>query len=102
VAVMKPTAQASISAFVCIVLLISVFGLLSRSLERNKDRNMLRNGQLEVSNISPPDQTGNIFVSYSYFEKDDVQVRSATALFCRVHHGHCSAVTQKFSAERRA
>jgi hypothetical protein len=84
-------------SFVCIVLLMTVFGLLTRSLERTRDLNMLGHGQLaDVSNISPPDQTGNIFVSYSYFEKDDVQVRSAPALFCRVYHGRSSAVIKKF------
>jgi hypothetical protein len=68
-------------SFVCIVLLMTVFGLLTRSLERTRDLNGLGSGQLaDVSNLSPPDQTGNIFVSYSYFEKDDVQVRSCPEL----------------------
>jgi hypothetical protein len=68
--------------FACVVLLTTVLALLSQKTVdpamglATRDRALAH--LTDIANLSPPDQTGNIFVSYSYFEKDEVQVWSTS------------------------
>lgn len=74
----RPQKLVYVLLFICGVLLMTVFALLTRGPPQAAS---LGSAQAVAhiadlsSNLSPPEQTGNIFVSYSYFEKDDVQVR---------------------------
>lgn len=63
----------------CVVLLTTVMALLmgraTQPARSEIPRHVSMTHYADMENFSPPDQTGNIFVSYSYFEKDAVQVR---------------------------
>lgn len=78
----RPQKLVYVLLFICGVLTMTIFALLSRGPAPSalQPRPQALAHIADMSSISPPEQTGNIFVSYSYFEKDDVQVRILSLL----------------------
>lgn len=83
----RPQKLVYVLTFACVVLLTTVLALLTNRVEPVGGRpgQHALNHLTDIANLSPPDQTGNIFVSYSYFEKDEVQVRSSYLTLLVLH-----------------
>lgn len=92
--------------FACVVLLVAVLGLLtSRAPEPSALGLVPVDHQLahltDVANLSPAHQTGNIFVSYSYFEKDAVQVRHLLRYSVPPSSALCGAPNTRWNSAKR-